>query len=325
MAGVLAALVLGCGSGGDGSDRDDRNGTVAAVIKGVENPFFATMRDGIVATAREHDTPLRLEAADGLQDTAGQASALESLASRQPSCLLVNPISRTNLVEPLSHAPEGTPIVAVDSPVDRAAAAAVGVRITTFVGTDNVAAGRLAADAMARFVDRDATVAVVGGIPGDAGSGARIEGFRQGARGRFDVAETIGADFVRERARLAAEELLRDGADVQGFFAVNDEMALGIAGAVRAAGRRGEVAVIGMDGIREALVAVQRGAMSATVAQYPYAIGQLGVQACEAAIAGKDLPDSVVAPVALVTKDDAETALAKFPAPFKPFDNPLGQ
>jgi ABC-type sugar transport system substrate-binding protein len=63
--------------------------------------------------------------------------------------------------------------------------------------------------------------------------------------------------------------------------------------------------------------------MYATVAQYPYAIGEMGVQACEMAAAGETLPEEVTAPVAVVTEDVASDALDAFPAPFEEFDNPL--
>jgi ABC-type sugar transport system substrate-binding protein len=324
LAGLLAAFAIGCGDG-DGGDRREDPARVAAVIKGLENPYFATMRDGLVATARRYTARLRVEAAVGLQDTAGQASALESLAAQRLSCYVVNPINQTNLIPPLSHLARSTPIVNVDSPVDRRAAGAVGVEITTYIGSDNVAGGRAAADAMARFVDRGARVAVIAGIPGDAGSGARTAGFRAAVRGRFEVGETIAADFERERARLAAEDLLRERPPVTGFFAVNDEMALGVAHAVRAAGRTGDVAVIGMDGTREALAAVQRGAMSATVAQYPYVLGRLAVEACLAAARGKSVPAAIDAPLRLVTKENVARARASFPRPAEPFDDPLAR
>jgi ABC-type sugar transport system substrate-binding protein len=321
LACLLGAFAVGCGS--DERSSGDRSRRFAGVIKGIENPFFATMGDGLVATARRYKARLRLDAAAGLQDTAGQASTLESLVGQRSSCYVVNPISPTNLIEPLGHVPEGTPIVNIDSPVDSRAADAVGVTIATYIGTDNVAAGKLGAGAMARFVDGAARVAVIAGIPGDVGSGARTEGFKAGARGRFDVTQTISADFDRKRARLAAEDVLRTDPRIQGFFAVNDEMALGIAAAVGAAGRRGEVAVIGMDGIRAALAAVKSGAMSATVAQYPYTIGQLGIEACLATLRGKSVPAKVDAPVQVVTRENVARALAEFPQPVEPFDDPL--
>jgi ABC-type sugar transport system substrate-binding protein len=323
VIGLLAVAVAGCG-GGAGSSQTAQRGQVAAVIKGLDNPFFQTMNEGLLAAAQRRHVSLRVSAAAGLQDTAGQASALESFVGQRAGCYLVNPITSTNLIPPLAHVASRTPIVNIDSPVDRRAAHAAGVSIKTYIGTDNVAAGRLAAGAMDRFVDPGARVAIIAGIPGDATSGARARGFRAGARGRFTVAQTIAADFDRNRAELAAEDLLRTEPRIAGLFAVNDEMALGVARAVDAAGRRGKVAVMGLDGISEALRAVQRGAISATVAQYPYTIGQLGVEACLAAMRGRRLPANVDAPIQLITPANVRRARARFPQPVAPFRDPLG-
>jgi ribose transport system substrate-binding protein len=318
LSALLAAFAIGCGH-----EDTTRDAGVAAVIKGVENPFFAAMRDGLVQTSRRRDAQLRLAAALDLEDTAGQAARLDSLVAARAGCYVVNPINRTNLIQALGHIPAGTPIVNIDSPVGNQPAEAVGVKITTYIGTDNVAAGRLAADAMATFVDRGARVAVIAGIPGDASSSARIEGFTQGARGRFDVLEIIAADFDGEKAQLAADDLLHADSKLDGIFAVNDQMALGVARAVRAAGRKDDVTVIGVDGIRQALAAVERGALSATVAQYPFTMGQLGVEACLAAIQGASLPAKLDAPIEIVTKENVGRAKASFPEPAEPFRSPF--
>jgi ABC-type sugar transport system substrate-binding protein len=102
-------------------------------------------------------------------------------------------------------------------------------------------------------------------------------------------------------------------------------MALGVADAVQAAGRRNDVKVVGFDGIHDALDAVRNGTLSATVAQYPYTIGQLGVEACLAAIRGESLPTKVDAPVQLVTKDNVAQAEANFPKPVESFDDPFAR
>lgn len=320
---LLAAAATACGGGGSSGAGHPHRGEVAAVIKGLDNPFFQTMQEGLRATAERYGTPLRVSAAAGLQDTAGQASTLESLVARNAGCYVVNPISSANLIASLAHIPDRTPIVNIDSPVDSEAARAAGVGIRTYIGTDNVAAGGLAANAMSAFVRPGAAVALIAGIPGDTTSGERTRGFMTAARGRFSVIRTVAADFDRQRAELATQELLRTEPRLRGVFAVNDEMALGAAQAVQASRRRGTVAVIGLDGIREALYAIQRGAVSATVAQYPYAMGQLGVEACLAAVGGKPLPMRIDSPVQLVTGANAAEALARFPKPFVAFRDPL--
>jgi ribose transport system substrate-binding protein len=100
-------------------------------------------------------------------------------------------------------------------------------------------------------------------------------------------------------------------------------MALGIAQAVKNAGKKGQIAIVGVDGIEDALKSIQAGDMSATVSQYPYTIGQLGVEACIAAAGGKTLPASVKAPVQVVTKANVAKAEKKFPQPVGAYDDPF--
>jgi ABC-type sugar transport system substrate-binding protein len=323
---VVAVLALGAAAGCGDDDSGPRNSggeRLGVVIKGLDNPFFAAMQEGVLAAAHDRDAEVRLSAASGLEDTSGQASKLEALIAEELDCYVVNPISQSNLAQALSHVPQGTPIVNVDSPVGADEARGLGIDISTYIGTDNEAAGALAADAMAELIGRGANVGVIGGISGDATSAARIDGFTASARGRFHPLAPVSADWDERKAMLAARTLLRDEPGIAGFFAANDQMALGVAQAVADVGRRGRVAVVGVDGIEEALEAVERGAMSATVSQYPYTIGSLGVEACLAAASGEPLPAKVDAPIQVVTRRNVERAEANFPRPVQPFKSPF--
>jgi ABC-type sugar transport system substrate-binding protein len=323
---ALSMTVAACGgddSGGTGAAAGGSGGkSVGVMIKGLDNPFFAAMGDGVKAAATDTGADVQIQAAASLTDTDGQASKLEALIGQNKSCYVVNPISQTNLVQPLAQVPDGTPVVNIDSPVGTDAAKQAGLDISTYIGTDNVAAGGMAADTMADLV-KSGKVGVIGGISGDATSNARIEGFTQGAGGRFVALKTVAGDWDRAKALNAAEDLMRANPDIKGFFAANDQMALGIAQAVKNAGKKGQIAIVGVDGIEDALKAVQAGDMSATVSQYPYTIGQLGVEACLAAAAGKDLPADVKAPVQVVTKTNAAKAQKNFPEPVNTYDDPF--
>jgi ABC-type sugar transport system substrate-binding protein len=324
---ALSMTVAACGgddSGGGGSASSGGGGkTVGVMIKGLDNPFFAAMNDGVKAAAKDTGADVQIQAAAGLSDTSGQASKLEALIGQDMSCYVVNPISQTNLVQPLARVPDGTPVVNIDSPVGEDAAEQAGLDISTYIGTDNVAAGGLAADTMAGLLKGGGAVGVIGGISGDATSNARVEGFTSGAKGRFEPLETVAGNWDRAKALNAAEDLMRSNPDIKGFFAANDQMALGIAQAVKNAGKKGQIAIIGVDGIEDALKAVRSGDMAATVSQYPYTIGQLGVEACLAAAQGKELPANVEAPVQVVTKDNVAKAEKNFPEPVESYDNPF--
>jgi ABC-type sugar transport system substrate-binding protein len=318
---VVALVAAGCG--GDGDSKAGGDTRVGVVIKGLDNPFFAAMEQGVREAARDRMADVRVSAATGLEDTAGQASKLEALIADGLDCYVVNPINQSNLVPALSHVPNGEPIVNIDSPVGEEDARALGIKISTYIGTDNEAAGELAAATMAGLVRHGASVGVIGGISGDATSAARIHGFRAGARGRFHPLDSVSADWDERKATLAASALLRRDPRIGGFFAANDEMALGVARAVADAGRTVAVPVIGVDGIERALDAVQSGTLSATISQYPYTIGRLGVEACLAAAAGKSLPAKVDAPIRVVTRRNVARAKAKFPQPVERFQSPF--
>lgn len=329
---ATAALAIGalaltsCGEdpqAGSGSGSSNNTDSFAAVIKGLDNPFFQQMQQGIDAEAKASGVDVEVQAAANITDTSGQADRLNAMAQQGFDCYIVNPISGTNLVQGLAQiAAEGTPVVNIDSPVEADAAQKAGLELSTYIGTDNVEAGKLGGQTMSEALGGSGKVALIGGISGDVTSGARLDGFKQGAEG-LDIVQTVAADWDRQVAQTKATDILSANPDLDGFFAANDDMALGIARAVANAKKTGEVTIIGVDGIEDALKAVQSGDLYATVAQYPYAIGQMGVQACAKATAGESLPENVTAPVAVVTKDNAGQALDAFPAPFEDFDNPL--
>ena len=90
-------------------------------------------------------------------------------------------------------------------------------------------------------------------------------------------------------------------------------MALGVQRAVEAAGKT-DVKVIGLDGIVDAMKSVEAGGLAATVAQYPYVVGAMGVEACKAASEGATLPAKVDAPVLVVNKANVDGIAQELPA-----------
>lgn len=319
-AGVAMALTA-CGSGDSGGADP---ATVAAVIKGLDNPFFQAMEKGITDESAAAGVQSTVQAATSITDTTGQADKLTGLAGQDFGCYIVNPISGTNLVQGLAQlAAASKTVVNIDSPVDPAAAQAAGVQLATYIGTDNVAAGKLAAEQMGKALPGGGPVAVIGGIPGDVTSGARIEGFEAGLTNGVTVLQEVAANWERQEALTQATTIISAHPDVKGFFAANDDMGLGITRAVANAGKTGQIAVISVDGNPDALTAVANGELAATVAQYPYVIGQMGVDACTAAASGATLPAKVDAPVQVVTKDNAQQAIESAPKPPAPYDNPF--
>jgi len=328
LAGLALAgsslILTGCGSSDEGSsDNGSGSGNVAAVIKGLDNPFFQAMEQGINEQAKADSIKVTVQAAQSITDTTGQADKLNALAQQDFKCFVVNPISGTNLINGLAKiSVKKIPIVNIDSPIDANAAKEANVKIATYIGTDNNEAGGKAGDTMVKAVSKG-KVAVIGGISGDVTSGARIDGFKKAVAGKLEIVQTTAADWERQKALTAATTIMQNNPDLKGFFAANDDMGLGIVQAIKNAKKTGKISVVSVDGNKEALQSVKDGGLYATVAQYPYAVGQLGIQACAKLMKDDTVPSKIVSPTAVVTTDNADEALTKFPAPFEPFPNPL--
>jgi D-allose transport system substrate-binding protein len=319
--GAIAVILSGCST--PAGETAEGGARIAAVIKGLDNPFFQAMEDGLTDTADNDGVDVTIQAAADIGDTTGQADKLTALAGQDFGCYVVNPISGTNLVQALSQiSTTEKPIVNIDNPIDADAAETANIDVATYIGTDNEAAGGKAGDFIVEQV-QSGEVAVIGGIAGDVTSAARIDGFTAAVDGKLDIVQETAADWKRELALTAATDIIAANPDLKAFFAANDDMGLGIAKAIENAGLTGSIVVVSVDGNKDALQSVADGGLTATVAQYPYAIGTLGLQACEVLAGGGEVPENIESPTALVTADVAADALAQFPQPFQEFENPL--
>ena len=96
------------------------------------------------------------------------------------------------------------------------------------------------------------------------------------------------------------ENILQKNGKIKGVFAANDEMALGAVEAIEAAGKK--IMVVGFDATDDAIEAIKKGKMAATIAQQPDLIGATGVENALKLIAGEKIEKEIPVEVKLVTK-----------------------
>jgi ABC-type sugar transport system substrate-binding protein len=336
---LLMAVATACGSdedsgGGGGAAGDGVRKPseirVGVILKTFANEYWTAMRDGAQAKAEELGVPVEIDAASSEAGTDEQVSKLEAMISADYDCYAVAPITGTNLIQPLVPVSrDGTTIVDLDAPFSTKDVEAAGVELATYISSNHEQAGVLGAEEMAKDLGDKASgaqVALIGGIPGDTASAARLQGFEDTAKASgIEIVQKGNADWDRDKALTLAGDILRARPDLAGFFAANDTMALGIAQAAQNAGKGGEIVIIGVDGAKSAEEAIQQGAMTATVAQFPYAVGAIGVESCVAAVQGQTLPERVDSPLAVINKDNVDEALAAYPAPFQKVEDPIAE
>ena len=298
---------------------------VAIVLRDFNNPYWRAMRDGAVDEGRKLGVPVTVQAGTSETDSIGENAKISTMANQDYTCFGIVPVNGTNVITPLLPiAQKGIPIINLDTALDASAVSSAGLKLAGFIGSDNKEAGRLDGEAMDTALGGKGEVAILEGIPGEQNGRNRESAFRSATAGKLTVVAAQPANYERQLGMTVAEGMLRVHPDLAGIFSANDEMALGAAQAVTNAGRGGHVTLLSVDGVHEALEAVKDGTLAGTVSQYPYAEGEMAVQACRIMADGKSIPTSVVSPIKLIDKSNVDQALAATPKPFFAFDDPFG-
>ncbi|HZZ49700.1 MAG TPA: substrate-binding domain-containing protein [Pseudonocardia sp.] len=329
---VAAGLCVGiaaCGRGEQGGSNEagpaNSDVRIAIVTRDFTNPYWAALRDGAVAEGKAAGVKVTVQAGENETDSNGENAKISTLAGQDYNCFGVVPVNSTNVITPLVPvARKGVPILNLDTQIDPNASQQAGVSYASFIGSDNLAAGRQAAQAlMSKIPGGAGKVAILQGIAGEQNGINRQKGFTEASAGKLDVVATQPADYDQSKGQTVTDAILKAHPDIVGIFSANDTMGLGAAQSVRNAGLTGKVSIISVDGITAALQAVKAGTLTGSISQYPYAEGQMAVQACTRLVRKQPVPPRVVAPIALVDSSNADKAIAAFPQPFTPYDNPL--
>jgi len=138
----------------------------------------------------------------------------------------------------------------------------------------------MAADFIAQALKGKGKVVMLIGIPGTSAARDRGAGFEAQLK-KYPGIQLVAkqtANFNRAEGLKVMENLLQAYPDIDAVFAQNDEMALGAIEAIKAAKKLGKIIVVGFDAIPDALEAVKKGEMAATVAQQPGLMGELAVE-----------------------------------------------
>ena len=293
-AAVLALAAAGCGGGSSGEHVE-----VGLTVSTLNNPFFVEMKKGAEAEAKARGAELTVQ--DAQNDPSQQADQIQNFTSKNVRAVIVNPVD-TDAAAPAVKAADnaGVPVVAADRTV-------AGGHVKTAVASDNVAGGTMAAQRLGSRLHGKGSILVLRGQPGTSASRERGKGFARGLRKYpgIHVAARQAADFDRSKALDVTTNLLQSHPHVDAVFAENDEMALG---AVKALGGRAgrQVDVVGFDGTPDALKAVKKGTMSATIAQQPEQLGRMAVRNAIKAAKKKRVPGTVQVPVKPVDKGNAD-------------------
>lgn len=284
---MAGATLIGLGLTAGASAADPIK--IGIVTKTDANPFFAKMKEGAEAKAKELGVELQSFAGkfDGDNDT--QVTAIENLISSGVSGILLAASDTKAIVPAVEQARKaGILVIALDTPLDPANAADA-----TFA-TDNVKAGELIGQWAAKTVKdpKSAQVAFLDAIESQPTVDvARDQGFMKGfGIDVKDPSRYLDEDDKRivghywgngseEGGRTGMETLLQKDPDLSVVYTINEPTAAGAYEALKAAGKESGVLITSVDGGCPGIENVKAGVIGATSMQYPLLMASKGVEA----------------------------------------------
>lgn len=301
---AVAALagLAGCGKKpGNGVLQAKRK--VGFVVTTLSNPFFVDMVDGAKQEAQKHpDIELLVQAPEKASDNERQIQLVENLISQKADLICVVPADSKSIVTAIVKANAAKiPVIVVDNKIDHDAATKADATIAGYIGSDNFSGGRLAGEFVAQKLGGQGKVAILEGVSGVEAGIKRKDGFLSVVKQSpgIQVVASQPADWDREKGLNVFQAIFQAHPDLKALFACNDEMALG---AIRALKPPRAVIVVGFDATKDAVEAVNKGDLDATVAQVPTEMGKQAIANAARVMKGESIPVSQETPLKLIVK-----------------------
>lgn len=308
---VAAVLLAACG--GDGADRrgiPEGALQIAVVPKGTTHDFWRNVHAGARQAAQELEqqgTPIHLIWNGPLRedDREQQLQVVEGFIAQRVDGIVLAPLDDRALVRPVEEgALAGVPTVIIDSELQ-------SDQIVSFVATDNVLGGQLAADRMAELLDGQGRVLMLRYAEGSASTRQREEGFVERIRSEYPGLEIISSDqyagATRETAKRASENILnRFGDTIDGVYTPNESSTSGMLLALQDLGRAGRVQFVGFDASDALVAAMRSGDIHGLVVQNPMRMGYLGVVTMVEHLQGKPVERRIDTGVAVITPENLD-------------------
>lgn len=278
--------------------------TVGAIWGNLANEFAAKIKDA--AQAEANKLGVTLLSTDGQGDATKQIAAAENFVTQKVNVMMIQPFDFEGSAPAVDLAVKaGIPVVLVNSAVSN------GNECRVYVGSDDVYAGELEAGYMAKRLDGKGNIVVMDGFMAQSPQIYRSQGYQHilDKNPGIKVLSTQSAEWDRAKGLALAENWLTSGLPINGILAQNDEMAMGAVAALEERGKTGSILVMGIDAIGDALRAVADGRLAATVFQDAVGQGGGSIDAAYKIANGQKLPDKIVIPFVLVTKDNVKKYL----------------
>ena len=247
---------------------------------------------------------------DGQGAVDKQLDQCENAIQKGVDALMFIPVDKSGCVPIIEKCNEaGVTVICCNNPTDNSEDA------TAYVGANDIDAGIMEMEYMAELLDGKGTICVIEGPYGHYAQIARMEGIEETLAKYPDIKmlyhDTANWDRT-EAMELTENWLEKSGNQIDAIVCHSDDMGMGALQAIQGAGLQDKIKVIGIDAIYDALQAVKKQEMAATVFQDVYGQADEAIETAEKALNGETFEKTVYVPFQLVTVDNVDDYLAMF-------------
>ncbi len=261
----LSVALLATMASFDGAHAQDKK-TLAFVVN-VPADFWTIARRGTEKAQAELPNYNIEFYIPGEMSAAAQKKILEDLLAKGVAGVAISPVNPDNSTQILNQVASKAVLFTQD-------ADAPNSNRTMYIGTDNVAAGRQAGELMKKALPDGGQAMLFVGTMDAANARERTQGIKEAIAGtKIEIVDirTDGGDQAKAKAN--AEDTLTKYPDMDllvGLWAYNTPQ---IYNAVKAAGKAGQIKIVGFDEDQQTLKGISDGAIDGTVVQQPYEFG----------------------------------------------------
>lgn len=271
---------------------------IGVSIARVDDNFMTYVRNGLDEAATKENVQIQFEDAQG--DVVRQLNQVQGFINQKVDAVIVLPVDTSATANITRAAVEAkTPLVYVNRhPDERTLPKGV-----VTVASNDIEAGQLQMRYLAEKLGGKGSLAIIMGDLAQNATHDRTEGVKQVLKDYpgIKVVEQQSAEWQRSKGMDLTSNWLLAGSRFDAIVANNDEMAIGAAMALQQAGKaKGEIAIVGIDGLPDGLAAIKRGMLVASVFQDPKAQATSAVQAALKMIKGEAVEPDVWVPFQLI-------------------------
>lgn len=286
----------------------DAQPSIPIIVKDTTSFYWQIVFAGARKAGKDLGVKVPEQGAQSESDINGQISILENAVSEKPAAIVIAPTQFKALGKPIDEAAKKVKIIGIDSAADSNS-------FSSFLTTDNVQGGRVAADGLAaaiaaKYGKPEGDVALITSIAGVGSLDQRAKGFKEELATKYPglklVADKIGDGMATTGLNIMTD-LITANPNLRGVFASNLIMAQGAGQAIAENKMADKIKLIGFDSDTKLVKLLTDGDIAALVVQDPFRMGYDGIKTALAASKGEKVPEKVDTGANLITKENMNT------------------